>query len=238
MRNSSARLLIPVVLSALLCAPVKAFAQANDSGRSPELEMIERRLRQLEQSRKAAEKQIQADEEKRRSRRAPSRQMSPEARDIERRLNELQAARVDAEVNRPFVWEINHFPDELGDAGHPDRGTAYVELHFAAREIPCFVRFRNLDSPGRAPVHAPMLFPGSQWISLERGRWEVSLSAGYASGPIVDFPPAELKVEGAEVYRLTFGRDHEIRTRDMARDLVAEREARYRKPSVEVSPNR
>jgi hypothetical protein len=161
----------------------------------------------------------------------------PDAATLRRQLEIREQQRRDAEAARPFRWEENHRPFELGRETPLERSSAIVELHYAASEIPCFVAFHRKDDPDTDPVHAPMGLRGSQWIRLAPGAWDVRLVAGYATGPVLAYPPSTLEMKGGKVYRLTFGEDQERGVRNRAREEALEPERRNVGPRVRVSPN-
>jgi hypothetical protein len=162
----------------------------------------------------------------------------PDAATLRKRLDTMEQQRREAEANRPFLWEVNERPLDLGRKTEINRQSALVELRYEAAEIPCFVAFQRADKPDSRPVQAPMGLRGSQWLRLDPGKWNVRFVAGYATGPVLSYPPSEIEVKGGKVYRLTFGEDHERRVRGRARDEALEPARRNRASGVTVSPER
>jgi hypothetical protein len=160
----------------------------------------------------------------------------PDAATLRRRLDVMEQQRREAEASRPFRWEENHRPFELARGGGLPRDAAIVELLYEAAEIPCFVAFHRAGDAEAASIHAPMALRGSQWIVLRPGTWEVRLVAGYATGPVLAYPPAAVEVKGGKVYRLSFGEEQERGVRNRAREEALEPARRRTGPSVTVSP--
>jgi hypothetical protein len=156
---------------------------------------------------------------------------------LRRQLDGMQQKRQDARNKPVFSWEQNPRPLELSHAQRPGRDHAVLELHYAAREIPCFVRLTPADKSGHSAIHAPMLVRASQWIKLPKGEWRIEILAGYVTGPIIALPEAIVAVDGGKVYRLTFGPDEEILARDLAREASARVRKAGRLPRVRVAPS-
>jgi hypothetical protein len=162
--------------------------------------------------------------------------MSADAQQLSGQLNQREKARRDIEAERPFGWEENFRPFDLKFDASADRKNGIVELRYEARELPCFVVLEREGGDGAKRVQAPMVVPGSQWVRLERGTWNVRLFAGFATGPVVEFPASPVEVAAGKVYQLTFGTEEEIAARDKVRDAARERNEKRAERSVTVSP--
>lgn len=156
----------------------------------------------------------------------------PDERQLRHQLNRMETERRGIEANRPFGWEENFRPFELKFDASKDRENGVVELRYEAREVPCFVMLEREGGAKATAVQAPMVIPGSQWVRVAEGTWNVRLFAGYATGPVVEFASSPVEIEAGKVYQLMFGTEEELAARDMLRDAVRARNEQRAERSV------
>ena len=108
----------------------------------------------------------------------------------------------------------------LRDAVANSRAAA-LELAYDADRLTCVWTFRRDEGPREseaAPIRICQDVKGSEWISLEPGFWEVSLSVGAPSIVPVRFPSERIRFGPRRAYRFSFGEDEENRVRSNLRD--------------------
>lgn len=117
----------------------------------------------------------------------------------------------------------------LRDAVANPRAAA-LELDYDADRLTCVWTFRRDEGPREleaAPIRICQDVKGSEWISLEPGFWEVSLSVGALGIEPVRLPSERIRFGPRRAYRFSFGENEENRVRSNLRDRArAERRTR------------